>query len=95
MLLNILGKLLKNAIACDDINVILLQGQLTMHEHIKDSALCQVLFSLVYSKLRCSKVRTLVRCQTYNLEMEAYFSTLNNFCQTEQFQFAVLKNSAF
>ena len=38
--------------------------------------------------MRCSKVTTLVLCQTYNLETEAYFSTLRNFCQTEQFKFS-------
>ena len=63
------------------------------HEHLKDSALYQVLYSkyssMVYSKLQCSKVTTLVRCHTYNLETEAYFSTLRNFCQTEQFKFSV------
>ena len=50
------------------------------HEHLKDSALC-------------SKVTTMVRYPTYNLEMEAYVSTLCNFCQTERFQLAVFKNT--
>ena len=31
-------------------------------------------------------VTTLVQCQTYDLEIEAYFSTFRNFCQTEQLQ---------
>ena len=30
---------------------------------------------MVYSKVQCSKVTTLVRCQTYNLEIEAYILT--------------------
>ena len=43
---------------------------------------------MVYSNFRCSKVTTLVRCQTYCLEIEAYFSTNRAVCKTEQFQFA-------
>ena len=58
------------------------------HEHLKDSALHQVL----YSKLQCSKVTTLVWSQTYGLEIEAYFSTIRTVCKTEQFQFAMLNN---
>ena len=51
------------------------------YEHLKDSALYQVSYSkyygtgYLYSKFWCSKVTTLVWCQTYNLEIEAYFST--------------------
>ena len=38
-------------------------------------------------------ITTLFRCQTYGLEIEAYFSTNRTVCKTEQFQFAVLNNS--
>ena len=53
------------------------------HEHFKASALYQVLYSKWHGKfqiIRCPKVTTLVRCQTYNLEMEAsaIFTKLQN-----------------
>ena len=32
---------------------------------------------MVYSKLWCSKVTTMVRCQTYNLEMKKFTSKLS------------------
>jgi len=49
---------------------------------------------MVFSKLRCSKVTTLVPCQTYDLQIDAYFSTFRNFCQIAEFQLAGLKNTA-
>jgi len=87
----IFRKLLKNAKIHDFI-----KGPVN-HEHLKDwiqrcTRYC-IPKSMVYSKLRCSKVTTLVRCQRYGLEIDAYFSPNRTVFKTEKIQFAGLNNS--